>query len=170
MSSLDQRLIARVTELRTEIQHVAAAGPPITEIVAAALLELEAAVAAFRARPFGLVPPIGMPGARILEEQCFDMVNALLLGFAGHFMPKPTRELIEQSARKRAEASTSLRLSEAEKVERLRTLKQELVRTEALLELDRRRIEAADNTTLPRNGFDPAIWLLQSSELERVGA
>lgn len=158
MSSLDQRLVARCQELRTEIAAVERALPSIEEEIAAQFAHLDSSTETFRAHPF-----------RLLHGSGPQQVERMLLGFSGVTQPDVTRRLIEEAVRRNA--GPWLRLPADRQAAELAGLKAELRQAEARLEINRRQVEASDGSTLPRDdGTDPSVWLATDGTLAAIAA
>jgi multidrug efflux pump subunit AcrA (membrane-fusion protein) len=155
MVSLDRDLVVRCAQLRGEVQAVERALPSIEEELSGALAHIESAEA-FRARPF-----------RLPREASAEGLARFVLGYSAVMQPQATRQLLEESVR--AAAGPWLRLSAEAKAGKLADLRAELRRTEALLELDRRAVEAGGDTMLPRDdGTDPGVWLSIGEDLAEI--
>jgi hypothetical protein len=163
MSALDAKLTARCAQLRQEIAQTEAAQPPIADLIAVAVADLDAATEAFRRAPFR-IETFALDGRAPTRQ-----AERMIAGAFGALMPKETRQAIERAARESAEATKALRMPPAEKERRLVELCQALRVAEAALEVERRRIEHEDNTVLPRDvTADPGVWLLTDDALRRV--
>jgi hypothetical protein len=158
MSSLDAKLVGRCQQLRSEIAAVERALPSLEEEIAAELAHLDLVTQEFTRHPFKLLHGSGP-----------ERVARVLLGYAGASDPERTRQLVEQGVR--ANAGPWLRLPAEQQVGKLDDLRAELRRAEAALEINRRQVEAADGSTLPRDDAgDPATWLAVDSDLALIAA
>jgi hypothetical protein len=159
MSATDDR----VATVRAEIEQVRRARLPVDQIVAAALTELDSMAERARVAPGQWPLPVSN-----FEPQA---MRRMLLGMFATIAPKETRAMIEAATRETEKARSGLRLSEAQKAQRLTKLTGELHRLEAAAELERREQERGNpDLVMPRSAFDPAIWSLTMPELQRMAA
>jgi hypothetical protein len=151
---------ARIRELRQEIAATERAQPPLEDVLVDEMARFDRATQQFGKEPYKR-PFLGALSWERLEVVLMGMAGCLIDGSRQHY---------EQHMRSRLAAQHGLRLIEAEKTERLRQLAADLRKSEATLEVDRRRQEQQRGEVLPRTGADPSIWLLHDDDLAAVAA
>jgi hypothetical protein len=151
---------ARIRELRQEIAATERAQPPLEDVLVDEMARFDRATQQFGKEPYKR-PFLGALSWERLEVVLMGMAGCLIDGSRQHY---------ENHVRARLAAQHGMRLSEAEKTERLRQLAADLRLTEAHLEIERRRQEQQRGEVLPRADADPAIWLLHDDDLKLAAA